>query len=60
MVQDPYLNNQWDMMKMISEISPFENSFYLGVYIYAASGALILGLLGLHFIFKMRTQQKEL
>ena len=53
------INSEWDMMKMASELSPFESPFILGIYLFTASGALVLGTLGLHFIFKMRTAQKS-
>ena len=59
MMEGQHVNTQWDMIKMASEISPFENPLFLAIYIFSASGALVLGVLGLYFILKMRTYQKE-
>ena len=60
MIEGQHVNTQWDMIKMVSEISPFENLLFLVIYIFSASGSLVLGILGLYFLFKMRTSQKEI
>jgi hypothetical protein len=50
--------NEYEMMKMMSEMSPFENTFFFIIYMFTASGALILGVIGLYLVFKTRGQQK--
>ena len=45
--QPGIMYNQWEMLKSISEISPWESPFMLGINIFVICGALFLGFPGL-------------
>jgi len=50
--QPGILYNQWEMLKSVSEISPWESPFMLGINIFMFCGALFLGLPGLFMLNK--------
>jgi len=51
--------NQWELLKMISETSPWGNPLLLGFNIFSLGSALIIGVLGLFLLKKYRkTNQK--
>ena len=48
------ITNQWELIKMISATSPWENSLLLGFNILSLGSALIIGVLGLFLLHKYR------
>jgi hypothetical protein len=51
--------NQWEMLKFISEISPWENTFMLGINIFVICGALFLGFPGLLMLKRSHKPTKK-
>ncbi|UCE52625.1 MAG: hypothetical protein JSV31_25770 [Desulfobacterales bacterium] len=51
--------NQWELLKMISEISPWENPLLLGFNIFSLCSALIIGVLGLFLLKKYRKEHQK-
>ncbi len=39
--------NQWEIIKMLAEISPYDNPYMLGIYLFGICGSGILGITGL-------------
>ena len=57
--QPGIMYNQWEMLKAISEISPWESSFMLGINIFVICGALFLGIPGLWMLKKSPKPAKK-
>jgi len=47
-------NNQWELLKALSELSPLESPWLMGLYIFSIAGCLILGSSGLYLLQKSR------
>jgi hypothetical protein len=57
--QPGIMYNQWEMLKSISEISPWESPFMLGLNIFVICGALFLGFPGLLVLKKSPKPTKK-
>jgi hypothetical protein len=57
--QPGIMYNQWEMLKSMSEISPWESSFMLGINIFMICGALFLGFPGLWMLKQSRKPAKK-
>lgn len=57
--QPGIMYNQWEMLKSISEISPWESHFMLGITIFVIGGALFLGFPGLLMLKKSHKPAKK-
>jgi hypothetical protein len=58
--QPGIMYNQWEMLKSISEISPWESPFMLGLNIFVICGALFLGFPGLLALKKSPKPAKKM
>jgi hypothetical protein len=56
--QPGIMYNQWEMLKSISEISPWESPLMLGINIFVICGALFLGCPGLFMLKRSRKPEK--
>lgn len=54
------MNNQWEMIKAISAMSPWDNPFMMSIYIFFICSSLILGISGLILLNKFRTSIYDL
>lgn len=46
--------SQWEMIRTLSEMSPFENPYLMGISLYIVIGSLGLGALGWRFLYHQR------
>ncbi|MCK5230992.1 MAG: hypothetical protein KAR13_12035 [Desulfobulbaceae bacterium] len=53
-------NNQWEMIKAISEISPFDSSWHLGIYIFSICASFLLGIAGLVLVSRFQKEYAQL
>lgn len=53
-------NNQWEMIKAISELSPFDSSWHLGIYIFSICASFLLGIAGLVLVIRFQQEYARL
>jgi hypothetical protein len=53
------MNNQWELLKIYSEVSPFDSPFLMGFYIFSIVGYFLIGITGLILLKKFRQKNQS-